>query len=268
MSNLKTAVCAIGRLENAYAKEFVNHYLNLGFTNIIIADNNHDGEEHFEDVLQDYVDKGLVIILDYRNKVGYQMAAYSEMYEKFKYDYDWIAFFDFDEYLYIKTNIEDYLKTKSDYDAVLINWMCFGDNDQVHYENKPLQERFTKPLPFDKCVQYMFPENAHIKSIIKGGLYVYFRGNPHIPDTPLKCCNGSGVRVANSPWQSLDYSEAFIKHFVTKSLEEWITNKMKRGTGDRDYDTFVRFYKDRYFLYNDMTDEKKAYLDSLACAHA
>ena len=263
MSNLKTAVCAIGRMENAYAKEFVDYYLNLGFTNIIIADNNHDGEEHFEDVLEDYVNQGSVIILDYRNKVGYQMAAYSEMYEKFKNDYDWIAFFDFDEYLTIKTNIQDFLSDKNDYDAVLINWMCFGDNDNIHYEDKPLQERFTKPLPFDKCVQYMFPENAHIKSIIKGGLYVYFRSNPHIPNTPLKCCNASGTRVANSPWQNIDYSNGYIRHYVTKSLEEWVNNKMKRGTADRNYETFIRFYKDRYFLYNQMTEEKQNYLKSI-----
>ena len=41
----KVAICAIGRLENKYAKEFVSHHLKLGFDKIIIYDNNHDGEE-------------------------------------------------------------------------------------------------------------------------------------------------------------------------------------------------------------------------------
>ena len=48
------ALCAIGRRENRYAREFVEHYLALGFDHIFICDNNHDGEERFEDVLQEH----------------------------------------------------------------------------------------------------------------------------------------------------------------------------------------------------------------------
>ena len=51
--SLNVALVAIGRMENLYAVEFVEHYKNLGFSKIIIMDNNHDGEEHFEEVLQD-----------------------------------------------------------------------------------------------------------------------------------------------------------------------------------------------------------------------
>ena len=47
-------ICLVveGRLENRYAIEFVEYYKNLGFSHIFICDNNHDGEEYFEDVLQ------------------------------------------------------------------------------------------------------------------------------------------------------------------------------------------------------------------------
>ena len=78
----KIALVAIGRRENLYAVEFVQHYQRLGFDNIFILDNNHDGEEHFEEVLQPYVDDGFVKILDYRNQVNCQMRAYTEVYEK------------------------------------------------------------------------------------------------------------------------------------------------------------------------------------------
>ena len=260
MSNFKAAVCAIGRLENKYAREFVEHYLKLGFTTIIIADNNHDDEEHFEDVLQDYINRGSVKILNYRNMVGYQMKCYTELYEKFKYDYDWLAFLDFDEFLEIPKHkdIEDYLKDKSEFDCVMVNWLCFGDNDQIKADySKPIQERFKQSLLIDIKVQYNFPENFHIKSILKGGLdNAVFGGNPHCTDNHLKCCNGSGIQVENRPWQMIDYRQAYIKHYVTKSLEEWYTNKMKRGSGDRPYETFIQFYKNRYFMYNKPTQEK------------
>jgi predicted ThiF/HesA family dinucleotide-utilizing enzyme len=64
---MTTALVGIGRLENRYAREWVEHHLRTGFDTIIIADNNHRGEDRFEDVLQTHIDDGTVIILDYRD---------------------------------------------------------------------------------------------------------------------------------------------------------------------------------------------------------
>ena len=46
---MKVALCCIGRLENQYAVEFVEHYKKLGFDKIFVYDNNHSDEEYFED---------------------------------------------------------------------------------------------------------------------------------------------------------------------------------------------------------------------------
>lgn len=42
MEDLKIAICAIGRLENAYVEEFVQWYEKMSFDKIFIYDNNHD----------------------------------------------------------------------------------------------------------------------------------------------------------------------------------------------------------------------------------
>ena len=258
---MRTAVVCIARLEGNYIREFIDHYRGLGFSNVIVCDNDHkDDNENLGSILKDYIDEGYVIYEDYRDKIGYQMKCYTEMYAKYKDKYDWIAFLDIDEFLEIPNynRIEDYLKDKSDFDCVMVNWVCFGDNEQIQADyTKPIQERFKEPLPLDIRVQYNFPENFHIKSILKGGLdNVVFGGNPHCTDNHLKCCNASGMQVENRPWQMMDYRQAYIKHYVTKSLEEWYTNKMKRGSGDRPYETFIQFYKDRFFKYNRPTQEK------------
>ena len=96
---MKTALVAIGRRENQYAREWVEHYLKLGFDHIFICDNNRYLEEHFEDVLADYLRQGVVTILDYRKQAGCQKQAYNDVYAQYGDDYDWLAFFDFDEFL-------------------------------------------------------------------------------------------------------------------------------------------------------------------------
>lgn len=257
------AVCVIGRRENEYAREFVAHYLSVGFDTVIILDNNRAKEERFESVLQDYIDSGKVIIEDYRDRTSVQGIAYDEAYKKYGEQYDWIAFVDFDEYLYIEHGkVRSLLKGKEAFDCVLVNWMCYGDGGMLHNDGRPLRERFTEPLPYDLCVQYDFPENNHIKSIVRGGLKdVHLGKNPHIPSSLLHCCTASGKECAPSPFQPYDFSVAHLKHYATKTAEEWITNKWQKGTPDKDnLDAFRRKYADRFFKYNERTQAKEDFI--------
>ena len=56
---MKILLCSIGRMENSYIREWVEYNKNLGFTNIVLYDNNYDGEENFEDVIGDYIESGM-----------------------------------------------------------------------------------------------------------------------------------------------------------------------------------------------------------------
>lgn len=256
---LKTAVCAIGRMENRYAKEFVEHYLGIGFTHIFVCDNNHDGEERFEDVLQKYIDKGKVTIENFRNREGCQKEVYNEIYKKHNKDYDWMAFFDFDEFLVIPKKIGTFLKDYKSFDCVKVNWMTMTDNGLVRYDDRPLMERFTEQMSNDRGIAGDFPENNHVKSIVRGGIEdMKFLDNPHVPSTPLKCCNVRKEPCGNSPFEPYDHSIAYIKHFFTKTIEEWITNKCVRGNFLTDFkkDAVTLFFK-----VNERTDEKEEYIE-------
>ena len=76
-------LCVTGRRENRYAEEFIEHYRKLGFDHIVVCDNNREGEERFEDVLQPYIDEGYVEMIDYRDRPGFQCDAYSAVYRKY-----------------------------------------------------------------------------------------------------------------------------------------------------------------------------------------
>ena len=252
----RLALVAIGRRENAYAVEFVDHYLALGFDHIFIIDNNHDGEEHFEDVLETYIRSGKVSVHDYRNREAVQAEAYNDIYRRYGAQYDWLAFFDFDEFLVMDHGtVREWLDAqREDAEVALVNWMCMTDGGMIYNDGRPMMERFTEPVPFDRCVQYDFPDDNHVKSIVRGSLgEVVFR-NPHVPVTPH--CRKP------SPFRPYDFSRCYLKHFTTKTISEWLENKCSKGVGDRRKDTFEKTYRDRFFKYNEWTEAKQQYIDS------
>ena len=108
---IKVCVCSCGKNENAYAKEFVQHYAKFGVDIIYIYDNNDINDERFDDVLEEYVSQGFVKILDYRGKSKIQMMAFNHCYQKNKHKYDYFIYFDMDEFIYLKNynNIKEYL---------------------------------------------------------------------------------------------------------------------------------------------------------------
>ncbi len=270
-SNDMIALCAIGRMENRYAREFVEYHLSLGFDKIFICDNNFDCEDRFEDVLGDYVAEGAVKILDYRNRKNIQLRAYAECYTKYGGSCRWMAFFDFDEFLTIvgSENIHDFMRRYDGADCLLVNWRNFTDSGLLRYDGRPVRERFTVPMPNDRCVSYDFPENRHVKCIVRGGLqYVSFQRNPHVPSMPLlTCVRTDGRRCAQEPFQDIDHRTAYLSHYTTKTIEEWMTCKVRRGypVSDRLVAKFRNNHLSQFFAVNDRTPEKERIAEEFAC---
>ena len=271
----KVLICCIGKCENRYIREFVEHYKNLGAANVCIFDNNDVDGEKYEEVIGDLIDSGFVMLVDYRGRKQCQWAAYEECYTRYGQHYDWIAFFDCDEFLEFKNKkmtIPEYFSQDcfEDYDMVHINWMCYGDNEQLYYEDKPVQERFKNPVkPFNFRVKYPFAENCHIKSVIRGyidDIEIKWLRNSHTPDTELACCDSRGRYIQNSfsPFCDYDFSVAYLKHYTTKSVEEYC-EKIKRGFPDMTPNNFDEQHDmaERYFRYNKKTDEKLALIKEM-----
>ena len=259
---MKILLCCIGRLENAYIKEFVEYYKILGVTNICLFDNNYDGEEDFNDVIGDYIKDGFVILKDYRNRKVCQLDAYNECYKTYGGKYDWIAFFDIDEFMFINCNktIGEYLARPefNEYDMLHINWLLFGDGGQLRNDGRYLLHRITQPLDINHSTEYKFPDNFHVKSILRGGLKeVLWTCTPHTPVCNIKCCNSFGILCdGNSPFVGYDFRNAGIRHFTTKTAEEY-AQKVKKGFPDANPKTKVDMVE-LFFKRNEVTPEKVA----------
>lgn len=263
------ALCCIGKMENLYIKDYVEYYYNLGVNKIYLYDNNDIEGEHFEDVIDEYIQTNFVEITDFRGKTHCQLKAYQDCYDKHNQEYDWIIFIDCgDEYLHLEhhRNIQDFLTSSefNDFDMLHINRMNYGDCDLVYYEAIPVMTRFHQPiLPLSFLKTYSFPENYHVSSIIRGGREVKWLNTPHTPSNELKCCNALGEKVhSQSPFQKYDYTVAYFKHYTTKTIDEWLNIKTKRGYPDGNKDFFK--HNDvvkEFFKYNKQTIDKMKFIE-------
>ena len=237
-------ICVVGKKENLYAKEFVEYYVNLKVDKIIVVDNNDIDGERFEDVLEYYILNNLVEIIDTRGISSIQMPIYNYVYKKYSPDYDWIAFIDFDEYIFINNNINinNYLYNRrfEKCQVILLNWIFYSDNDLIEYDNRTLIERFTR-------------KRFHLnrgKSIIRTGFNDVLIPTSMNPGINIKYfCNSKGKRIFPLDFFYREFTNdnlAFIKHFYTKTVKEFC-NKITKGD---------IFFSQSNYNYNKSIDNK------------
>ena len=258
---LQILICTIAKKENKYINEFVEHYLNLKITKIIIYDNNDINGEDFYNILQKYIRKRLIKIINIRGIKRPQKKALNDCYKNNNKNYDWIGFYDIDEFLYINnyTNLNNFLSLSKfkKCQGLLINWKYYGDNNQVYYENKPVQQRFIKIFPTELLKKKIYYYSA-AKSIIRGRLSIKWGHCPHYIKNIINCrADGRIIKNYFSPPQ---YSIAYINHYITKSTEEFI-ERINRGdvilkVNNNYIENRIKNY---YFFFNKIT-KKKLYL--------
>lgn len=258
-------VCCICKNEGRYIEEFVEYHLELGFDKIIIGDNNDIDGERYDDQLKDYIDYGEVEIVDLRGKVAQQLPFYNNIIKNYKYE--WCAFIDCDEFITFAkyseyTDIKDFLNSRRNVYAYALNWRVYGDNNRVFAGEGDVLDRFKIPMPDDFKFHYNFPENNHIKSLIKlsGDEFIFDRTPHNVNFSGYYSPNGT--KIATGPFNpGLDFDVLYIRHFYTKSLEEWVNKKMKNKFADCIPNNALKYYPiDDYFKYNKITDAKIKYL--------
>lgn len=263
---MKTAICCIAKCENNYIREWVDYHLALGFDNIFICDNNNVDGERIKPLFDD---NRQVVVLDWRGKKACQSMAYSCFYKSIGKDYDWIAYIDIDEFITFAENsglntIEEFLDRFDDsVDMVHLNWMCFGDNGIVDVDNFGVLKRFVNPLDYEKKIMYDFPENNHVKSLIRGGLDI---GDSLIGIHTTKegkdfsVVDAEGKNIVNDNFKPYNFSTVYIRHFVTKTIVEWLL-KISRGRATLNASSEL-YPIEKFFLYNEKTPEKEKIVDS------
>ena len=118
----------------------------MGVDKIYLYDNNEKKGEKFTDIINDYINNGLVEISDWRGKKNETLNMMNDCYQKNNQQYDWLIFYDIDEYIHLKnfTSIKNFLNEEKfqKCNNVYLNWVFHTDNYLFDYDNRTVQQRF------------------------------------------------------------------------------------------------------------------------------
>ena len=255
--NIKVCVCTLAKLENRYIREFVQHYENYGVDKIFLYDNNDINGEKFEEVINDYIKKGFVEVLNWRGKYQAMMPIMNDCYNQNNKNYDWLIFYEIDEYihLYNYTNVKLFLNQSkfANCQQILLNMVCHTDNNQLYYKNEPLKKRFPETVPITK------PRGIHLeyKAIIRGHIQGLHINNNHLGDERLGGCDNSGFYEEKHGISTTktDRKYYYIDHYYSKSTEEFII-KLTKGDALRNDHWYIHERIAKYFGQSKITKEK------------
>ena len=231
--DIKVCVCTVGKQENKYIREFVDYYEKYGIDKIFLYDNNDEDGESFEEVIKDYIDKGFVQINNWRGIKRPGIKTLKDCYRNNNQIYDWIIFYDIDEYIHLKNipNIKIFLN-----DEKFIKWL------------KPLK-RNKKYIGTGKTIIRGRIKNINIREV-------------HQLDNNIPSCNSQGKIIKSRKGGYFDFDNYFIEHYYFKSLEEFI-QKIKKGDTYFGYNKgFIMHRLKRYFMINDITLKKIELLEN------
>jgi hypothetical protein len=260
---MKVCICTIAKQENKYVREFVEHYKNYGVDKIFLYDNNDLDGEFFQQEINNYIKSNFVEIINFRGKIRPLFDMMNDCYKKNFKNYDWLIFFEMDEYIHLNNfkNIKKFLNNDkfNNCQKIQLNWVIHTDNNLLYYENRPLKERF--PEIEDNAKKNNINAIIFIKCILKGHIPNIKIRSVHSINHNLQSCDGFGNYVKdNGPFASHpDFRYYYIDHYNFKSTEEFI-KKINKGD--------VLFYKDYqlqriifYFKINKVTKEKIKFIE-------
>lgn len=223
---MKTAICTCIKDEHPYLKEWIEWHLDRGFSHIYLYEDN--GSKPHDEIVRLFPEsvtlRSINVVRDEPITVERrQMQMYTYSMGTLSDEYDWIAFIDADEYVDFEEgwNLERLLKEHEDYPAIMLSWMLYSANGRVEKPQGGVIESYPKAdVVVDYCRIWGDTEWT-FKSIVNTKKYEGFK---HI-----HWAKGS-VNMNGSTEKELKvFKKAWIRHYYTKSWEEWVWRIMGRG---------------------------------------
>ena len=139
MTNPRIALCTIVRNEIRSLVEWLAHHKALGFTEVVIYDN--DSTDGTTDVLRALDEAGELVHLPWPHSVGARPQRLAYEHARQHSDADWIAFFDADEFLVLHHDAS--IADTTDPDDAVLRLQAYRDLvEQIFFDAEFLGDGF------------------------------------------------------------------------------------------------------------------------------
>lgn len=270
-----SCILTVIKNEQEYLDEWIRYHLDLGIDHIFIfEDIDSDSHKEITDKYKDNVTLNSVftvldeetqkLVKEYKiNKNGNPQPIYIKnglLYLKGLNFYDWCFVIDNDEFITLETlndNINDTLMLFNSYDAIILQHKTYGANGLIHkpdYSNYGVIDIFDKEMcgyiPTNNKMG--FTKTCYNLNTFKEDFFWYIH-------QPSDKCNFCRTNFERNRTKQI-YDKMYIRHYITKSWEEYIWKRKTRGyfVGKiKDLNCFFNINPDMNYLKQELIAELK-----------
>jgi hypothetical protein len=245
--------------EESILKEWLDYYLIIGIDHFYLYD--HNSTDDSVNIIKPYVEKGLITLKQHKGSFNELHSLMNETLKTVRGETKWLAFFDSDEFLVLKTcdNIKDFLIQYEYAGGIAVNWQMFGtSNVESIPKDKTLIETLTMKLKKDHNENHVFKSiiqplktnkwhNQHVASFINN---FYLVDETHTMQ-PFNFW----------PLKTVTINKIQLNHYFTRTTNFFTTKALRRkNLMNEDLASTLN----RYNTYNEVIDTSiSKYTDKL-----
>lgn len=247
---MKTAIFVVIKDEQDYIEDFIRYHIDLGIDTLFVFED-IDSTSHY-DICSKYpqvelhsVKELLPIekIMHMKEIKRFQMAYIREglMWIKNNFDYDWCFAIDSDEYITTTERFPEVLEAFQDYDGILLYWKNFNASGLV---KKPIYDKPIYEIYTEECGYTDF--DWKMRYITKMCYNMHTLDRKHIHSNHYALNNWTRTDGSKSRIDPPTFKTMYLRHYITKSFEEYKWKIEKRGfmcKNHRCWDTFFQLNK-------------------------
>ncbi len=250
------SICAIFKDEAHYLKEWIEYHLLMGIDHFYLY--NNGSTDHFMEVLEPYIQKKIVTLIDWPDQVttdqpktspyfwvyytqvsAYEHACKISAIKKTK----WLALIDIDEFLVPITanKMIEVLEKYEDFPGIRLFWHVYGTS---HIHTLPKNTLLIEALHLTCKPQHF--AHTMVKTILKPEFYDKFDWPPH-----------TCIFKDNQIDIALPKSEARINHYINRTIEYVYLSKIQKKEHMENKKYSVDEINEILELGNDIEDEER-----------